>query len=129
MSTAVQKTVKEHLYTRDRILTVFSRVRKAGGIRLDEKVMQHTASWFRTLALRGFADAALLSDATAAKNAFKGSFPNTTTRCQYARAIVTYLGGLTDEDFAAEYPGATREEIVKLMKDIVVEAGKEKRAQ
>lgn len=124
----VGNTEKMHdLYNRERILLVLSRVRKAGGVPMEEKVMQHTASWFRSLALRGFADVSMLHDADGAKSSFRRAFPNTMTRCQYTRAITAYIGGLTDDEFATEYPGTTRAAVVKLMKDIAVDAGKEKR--
>jgi hypothetical protein len=119
----------DELYSRERILTVLGRVRRAGGVPLEEKTMRHTACWLRGLALRGYADGALLSDGPAAMETFRESFANPTTRAQYARAIVAYIGGLTDDEFAAEYPDTTRKAIVRLMRDITAEAGKEEKTR
>jgi hypothetical protein len=116
---------KEQLYSKERILTVLSRVLKPGGIPLDDKIKKHTACWVRGLALRGFADVSLLRDGVAANRAFAEAFSNPPTRGQYARAITTYIGGLTDAEFEMEYPDMTRDHIVRLMKDVTIDAGKE----
>jgi hypothetical protein len=115
-------------YTREHFMTILSRVRRSGGIPMEEKTRKHVASWLRGLALRGFVDGKLLSDGPATKDAFR-TFDNPTTRGQYARAIVAYIGGLTDDEFSLEYPDVTRGAVVKLMKDIATEAGRENKAR
>jgi hypothetical protein len=115
-------------YSREHIMTVLGRVRRSGGIPMEEKTRKHVACWLRGLALRGYIDGKLLGDTNAAKEAFK-TFENPTTRAAYARAVVTYIGGLTDEEFTAEYPDVTRNAVVRSMKDIAAEAGKESKGQ
>ena len=111
-------------YSKERILTVLGRVRRAGGIPMEEKTMKHVACWLRGLGLRGLIDGKLLGDASAAKEAYR-TFENPTTRGQYARAVISYIGGLTDDEFSSEYPDIARGDVVRLMKDIITESGKE----
>ena len=116
------------LYSSDRIMTVLERIRRPGGIPMEEKTKKHVAYWLRSLVSRGYLDGKLLSNGVAAKEAYK-TFENATTRGQYARAVIAYIGGLTDDEFATEYPHVTRGDAVKLMKDIIAKGGRETKAQ
>lgn len=114
-------------YDRERLLEVLSRLRKTGGIPLDEKKKLRVASWFRTLARRNLVECNALVDAQSVSRSYKEAFPNPMSRGQYTRAFLAYIGGLTDEEYEQEYPTIPRGELVQTMWKITLEAGKERR--
>ncbi|KAJ3026713.1 hypothetical protein HDV00_011643 [Rhizophlyctis rosea] len=115
------------LHSRKRVSAILERVTKAGGVPLSSAKKYQYTTWFRTLATRGCATASTVSDPEVAKRAFRESFPNPGTRTHYTRAMLVYIQGLTDEEYAVEYPKTPRHELVQLVNDITREAGMERR--
>jgi len=111
------------LYDRQRIIEILGRLRKTGGMPLDEKKRERVASWFRTLVKRNLVECKDLEDGDAVKRTYKEMFPNAMTRGQYTRSFLSYIGGLTDEEYQKEYPTIERSRLVALFTEITVEAG------
>lgn len=114
-------------YNRERLLEILSRLRKTGGVPLDEKKRLRVASWFRTLIRRNLVECKALEDAHSVSCNYKTAFPNAMTRGQYTRAFLSYIGGLTDEEYQVEYPTIPRGQLVNMMSRITLEAGQELR--
>jgi len=119
----------DELHNRERVLTVFGRLRKAGGVPWSETQIKQLAGWFRTLSSRGFTDQGFITDREGVVRTFEKAYANPMTRCQYTRAFLLYLSGLTDEEYKQEYTTVSRADIASLMNDITRRAGVERRSQ
>jgi hypothetical protein len=115
------------LYARQRVLEVLGRVRKTGGLPLSEAQKRQFQQWFRTIAARGHTSVDFFRNADEVSYTYRKAFPNPNSRGQYIRALMMYITGLTDNEFAAEYPGFTREGIANMMRKINAEANRERK--
>jgi hypothetical protein len=107
------------LYNRQRLKAIISRVRRPGGLPWGETQVERLVSWFRTLATRGYATNAFLAgNKVCVCQTFTDAYPNLGTRFQYVRAFLNYLQGLTDDEFAVEYPAFTRDQLMSLLNDV-----------
>ena len=111
---------------REHVLTVLSRLRERGGLPLTEKKRAHVASWFRTLVKRGLVDCSAVEDEDGLKRKYHEAFPNAMTRGQYARAALSYVGGLTDAEYERQYPTVPRSRFVALFKELTIEGGRDR---
>lgn len=98
--------------SKDRIQELVGRLRSTGGLKLKPAYAKSLTSWLNLLSKRGYLDVEFLKDREKVKATFYSAFPNPNTRSQFSRAILTYFYTLTDEEFASEYPGLTRENAV-----------------
>ena len=114
----------QDVYDRQRVLAVFDRLRKPGGLRLSDTQKNQKATWFRTLVKRGMVDSEFFSqNKDTVKQAYREAFPNGMTRAQYTRTVISYIGALSDGEYAAEYPTMPREGLVRLVTEITIDAG------
>jgi hypothetical protein len=113
-------------YSRERVMSIIARVRRIGGLPMPSRPLDQFQSWFRTLAKRGYTQPDFLRDEELVRQTFRRDFPNTMTRSQYVRGFLMYLTGLNDDEFAVEFPGIDREELVKRLQSVGTEANKER---
>lgn len=106
------------LHDRKRVKAVLTKARRPGGVAWSDAQTEQMTSWFRTLVMRGLTNYKLMSDGLSFKSAFEKTFPNRMTRCQYKRTYLAYLSGLTEEEFATEYPDLQRDYVVALLNDV-----------
>lgn len=111
---------------KERVKEILSRVRSAGGLKPPESQIDRLASWFRTLAKRGWTGVAFLKDAEGARKSFETAWENPMTRQQYMRAFMRYLSGLNDDEYEAEFPGLDRQGLVTLIQSVTGAATKER---
>jgi len=81
------------------------------------------------LATRGLTKPAVLENLDSAVQGFENSVPNPVSRAQYIRALLNYLSGLTDVEFADEYPTLTRQSLTDTLKMVSRRAGEERRSK
>lgn len=117
------------LYHRERLMSILSRVRKGGGLGLTEEKKCQFTTWFRTIATRGYATEEFMKDGKAANEAYKTRFPGPVTRAHYTRSFLVYLEGLTDAEYAKEYPSLPREDLVARITAISQDAWLERKAK
>lgn len=122
-------TEPSNLYDRKRLMSIFNRLTKAGGVPLDNSKTYQFACWFRTLVARDCVEEAHWVQGDEAKLSFKEKFPNPATRTHYTRAMLVYIQALTDKEYAAEYPNIARIDLVSRINDITRAAGLERRAK
>ena len=116
-------------YTRERVTEVIARVKRIGGLPIPPKPLYQYQSFFRTIAKRGGTSIEFLSDKDLMRRSYREQFPNPMTRSQYVRGFLMYLTGLTDKEFSEEFPGLSREDLVRRLQAIGTEANKERRTQ
>jgi hypothetical protein len=75
---------------------------------------------------RGLVDCTLLEDGDELKRKYHEAFPNAMTRGQYARAALSYVGGLTDAEYDRQYPTVPRSRFVALFRDLTIEGGRDR---
>ncbi|KAJ3034974.1 hypothetical protein HDV00_004515 [Rhizophlyctis rosea] len=125
MSTTVMETKRANAYDRELVHLALSRVRGSGGIPLTEAYKKSLRVWYGTLASRGMTTPEFLGDPDYVSKAYRETFPNPHSRCQFTRGFLKVIGGLTDKEFGEAYPGLTREGVVTLMKKVVTEGNRE----
>lgn len=115
------------VYDRKRIKGILGRLRKPGGLPWNDKQVEQLTTWFRTLANRGYTKSSFFSDPDNVVTTFEAAFTNPMTRCQYTRALLLYLSGLSDAEYEGEYPNIERRNIASILNDITQRAGIQRR--
>jgi hypothetical protein len=114
-----------HKVDKERISEVIGRLRGTGGLPLTPDYVKSLIAWLHNLSKRGYLGVDFLRDKEAVHHSFMTSFPNSNTRSQFSRAILSYFSGLTDDEFEAEYPGLTRIQAVDAVRAVAAKATKD----
>lgn len=103
---------------RQHVRTVLERVRLPGGVPATEAYIGKLSTWFRTLGSRGWTTAEFMKRPDEVRATFREGFPNVATRRQFIMSFLKYLSGLTDEEYASEYPNMDRQKHVELLHSV-----------
>jgi hypothetical protein len=121
-----QKDQKDEMDDKgERVKTILNQVRGRGGVPLSDSHIAQLLKSYKTLEKRGGTSPALVADPDALRKTFRDCFPNPHSRGQYARTFLTVLSGLTDIDFAEEYPRCERADLVRVLRGISTEANRD----
>jgi hypothetical protein len=112
---------------RERVKAVMDRVMIFGGVPPDPAYTDKLSTWFRGLVKRGHASAELASDPDRFRRTYEEAYPNAGTRSSYVKAFMKYISGLTADEFAAEYPGLERRDVVSLLRSVTLKTSMERK--
>jgi hypothetical protein len=112
--------------TKERISDVIDRFRGVGGLPPSPTYVKSLKYWLSGLSRRGFLQVDFLSNKERVRDTFMEAFPNSSSRSQFTRAILTFISLLTDEEFQHEFPGLSREDAVRAVRAVAKVANKDR---